>query len=195
MSRVQTPFPALNNIMIINKTNIPDLLLIKPQVFKDNRGFFLESYSEKIFKENGINIIFVQDNHAMSFKKGVLRGLHFQLPPYTQTKLVRVIHGAVYDVVVDLRKKSPTFGKWQGFELKASNFEMLLVPQGFAHGYCTLEENTEFLYKCDNFYMPKFEGTVRWDDPTIKINWPIHTPILSKKDAEAPLLKNIENLF
>ncbi len=181
--------------MEITKSNLQDLLLIKPKVFKDHRGFFLESYSEKTFKDNGVDITFVQDNHAMSVEKGVLRGLHFQLPPYTQTKLVRITCGAVYDVAVDLRKNSHTYGKWQGFELSAKNNNILLVPKGFAHGYCTLEENTEFLYKCDNFYTPDYESAIRWNDPDLQIDWPVDHPILSKKDAQAPFLKEFTSPF
>lgn len=177
------------------KTDINDLLLIKPKVFGDNRGFFLESYSERYFAEAGIDITFRQDNHSKSEKKGVVRGLHFQLPPHTQTKLVRVTKGAVYDVVVDLRKNSPTYGKWQGFELTAENFMMLLIPHGFAHGFCTLEDNTEFLYKNDNFYAPDFESAIRWDDPILNIDWPVDNAILSEKDSVAPLFREFESPF
>ncbi len=181
--------------MQVIKTDILDLLLIKPKVFKDNRGFFLESYSEKTFSELGITTHFMQDNHAFSQTKGVLRGLHFQLPPHTQTKLVRVTRGSVYDVAVDLRKESPTFGKCQGFELTADNFYMLYIPQGFAHGYCTLEDDTEFMYKNDNFYAPDYDAAIRWNDPTLKIDWPVDEPILSEKDAKAPLFQDFESPF
>ena len=172
--------------MEIIKTDIEDLLLIKPKVFGDHRGFFLETHSERAFKEAGIDIKFIQDNHSMSAKKGVVRGLHFQLPPVAQTKLVRVTKGAVFDVAVDLRKDSKTYGKWQGFELTAENFMMLLIPQGFAHGFCTLEDNTEFQYKNDNFYTPDQEGSILWSDPTLNIQWPIDEVILSDKDKNAP---------
>lgn len=177
------------------KTEIEDLFLIKPKVFGDHRGFFLESYSERVFSEAGIDITFRQDNHSKSEKKGVVRGLHFQLPPFTQTKLVRVTKGAVYDVAVDLRKNSQTYGKWQGFELTAENFLMLLIPQGFAHGFCTLEDDTEFVYKNDNFYAPEHEGSIRWNDPTLNIDWPIKDAILSEKDAIAPIFNNFESPF
>lgn len=177
------------------KTEIEDLWLIKPKVFGDHRGFFLESYSERVFQEAGIDIVFRQDNHSKSEKKGVVRGLHFQLPPYTQTKLVRVTKGSVYDVAVDLRKNSPTFGKWQGFELTAENFMMLLIPHGFAHGFCTLEDNTEFLYKNDNFYAPEHEAAINWNDPTLDIDWPVENAILSEKDAKAPLFSEIQSPF
>lgn len=181
--------------MEILQTKILDLLLIKPKVFKDHRGFFLEFYSEKIFRERGITTPFVQDNHSLSVKKGVLRGLHFQLPPHAQAKLVRVIHGAVFDVAVDLRKESSTYGKWQGFELTAENFNMLYVPRGFAHGYCTLEDNTEFMYKCDNFYHPESDTGLRWNDPTLNINWPVKDTILSDKDKDTPFFKDFESPF
>ncbi len=181
--------------MEIEKTNLLELLLLKPKVFKDHRGFFLESYSERTFSENGIAVQFLQDNHAMSVQKGVLRGLHFQLPPYTQTKLIRVTRGAVYDVAVDLRKNSQTYGKWQGFKISAENFHMLYIPRGFAHGYCTTEENTEFVYKCDNFYAPDYDVTIKWDDPELQIDWPVGHPILSEKDAHAPLFKEFNTPF
>ena len=144
---------------------------------------------------NGIVNEFVQDNHSLSVTKGVLRGLHFQMPPHTQAKLVRVIRGTVFDVAVDLRTESPTYGKWLGFELTAENFNMLYVPRGFAHGYCTLEDNTEFMYKCDNFYAPESDTGLRWNDPTIKINWPVKDPILSDKDKDTPFFKDFESPF
>jgi dTDP-4-dehydrorhamnose 3,5-epimerase len=181
--------------MKITETKLKDCFLIEPNVFQDNRGFFLESYSEKKFKELGITTIFRQDNHSMSLKKEVLRGLHFQLPPHTQTKLVRVTQGSVFDVAVDLRKNSPTFGKWAGFTLTADNFHMLYIPQGFAHGFCTLEDNTEFMYKNDNFYTPDFEGAIRWDDPQLNIDWPVKNPVFSDKDAKAPYLKDFDSPF
>lgn len=170
--------------MEFQKTDLKDAYLIKPQVFRDQRGFFLESYSKRKFEEAGIDMDFVQDNHSLSTQKGVLRGLHFQTPPFAQTKLVRVTHGKVYDVIVDLRKNSETFGQWQGFELTAENFSMLLVPKGFAHAFLTLEDNTEFFYKCDEFYHPEADSGIIWNDPTLKINWPVENPILSEKDAK-----------
>ncbi len=171
--------------MEFQKTTLKDAYLIKPKVFQDERGFFLESYSQKEFEQAGIKADFVQDNHSMSVNKGVLRGLHFQLSPHTQAKFVRVVKGSVYDVIVDLRKDSPTFGKWEGFNLSAENFQMLYVPRGFAHAFCTLEDNTEFLYKTDNFYAPQSDSGLIWNDPTLKINWPIENPILSEKDQKA----------
>lgn len=176
-------------------TTLRDAFIVEPQVFGDNRGFFLETYSKKDFKKAGIETEFIQDNHSMSAKKGVLRGLHFQKQPHTQTKLVRVTKGSVYDVIVDLRKESETFGKWEGFELSAKNFKMLYVPEGFAHGFCTLEDNTEFLYKAGAFYNPESEGGIIWNDPTLNINWPINEPVLSDKDKILPEFKDIESPF
>lgn len=177
------------------KTEFPGLFVIKPHVFKDHRGFFLESYSQRIFQENGINISFAQDNHSLSVEKGVLRGLHFQHPPFAQTKLIRVTHGAIYDVVVDLRKNSPMYGKWKGFELTESNFLMLLVPQGFAHGFCTCEPNTEVHYKVDNFYSPEHDYGIRWNDPSFNIDWPVKEPVLSEKDSRLPFFSDIKSPF
>lgn len=177
------------------KTTLKDAYVIKPQVFGDHRGFFLESYSKKKFEEVGIKADFVQDNHSRSEKKGTLRGMHFQTPPYTQAKLLRVVKGKILDVIIDLRKNSETFGKWESFELTAENFEMLFVPRGFAHGFMTLEGNTEVLYKADNFYEPSSEGGIAWNDPDLKINWPIENPILSERDTKWPNLKNSTNPF
>jgi dTDP-4-dehydrorhamnose 3,5-epimerase len=175
--------------MEFQKTSLKDAYLIKPQVFQDERGFFCETYSAKKFAEAGIEANFVQDNHSLSVTKGVLRGLHFQLPKDTQAKLVRVTRGAAYDVIVDLRKDSPTFGKWEGFELRADNFYMLFVPRGFAHGFVTLEDYTEFQYKCDNFYAPQNESGLIWNDPDLKIYWPIENQILSEKDKKLSTFK------
>jgi dTDP-4-dehydrorhamnose 3,5-epimerase len=166
------------------KTKFKDAWLIKPQVFQDNRGFFLETYSRKKFSETGIEANFVQDNHSLSVKKGVLRGLHFQAPPFAQAKLLRMTKGSVYDAIIDIRKDSSTFGKWEGFTLSAENFSMLFVPKGFLHGFMTLEDNTEFQYKCDNFYEPRSEGGIIWNDPTLNIDWPIKDPILSERDVK-----------
>lgn len=176
--------------MDFEKTELADAFLIKPQVFQDERGFFLESFNEAEFSRNEIGTKFVQDNHSLSKEKGVLRGLHFQLPSKTQAKLVRVTAGSVFDVIVDLRKDSKTFGRWQGFELTADNFQMLFVPRGFAHGFCTLEENTEFLYKCDNLYAPSHDSGIIWNDSDLKINWPIDgEPIVSEKDNQQQSFK------
>jgi len=169
--------------------------IIIPRVYQDSRGFFLESYKKNVFEEQGIAINFVQDNHSYSVKKGILRGLHFQYPPHAQAKLVQVTRGKAWDVIVDLRKDSPTYLKWEGFEISAENFHMLLVPHGFAHGFLTLEENTELQYKCDDFYAPESEGGIIWNDPDLKIDWPIENPILLDRDANWPLLKDIADKF
>ncbi len=181
--------------MEFQKTNLQDVLLIKPKFFKDDRGFFVESYSRKVFKENGIDVDFVQDNHSLSVEKGVLRGLHFQKNPYSQSKLVRVTRGRIYDVVVDLRKDSPTYKQWQGFELSEENGLMLFIPKGFAHAFCTLEENTEFMYKVDAFYAPEADSGIIWNDPELNIDWPIENPILSEKDQQLKQLKDIEPIL
>jgi len=172
--------------MEFTPTKFKDAWLIKPKVFQDNRGFFLESYSKKIFEEHGIGADFVQDNHSMSVNKGVLRGIHFQKPPHAQAKLVRVVKGSVYDVIVDLRKDSTTFGQWEGYTLSAENFMMLFVPRGFGHSFCTLENSTEFLYKTDNLYAPDSDAGIIWNDPTLAIDWPVKDPILSEKDGKLP---------
>lgn len=171
------------------KTAIPDVIIVAPDIYKDHRGFFLESYNQKIYKENGINANFVQDNYSKS-EKGILRGLHSQ-NPNPQAKLVRVVKGAVLDVAVDVRKGSPTFGKWVSAELSDDNFRQLFIPQGFLHGFYVLSDTAEFEYKCDNFYSKHDEVSVRWDDPQIGIDWPVKEPILSEKDKNAPLLKDI----
>lgn len=181
--------------MELKETTLKDAYIIQPEVFRDERGFFVETYSKKKFRELGIEADFVQDNHSLSVNKGVLRGLHYQLQPNTQAKLVRVTRGSVYDVIVDLRKNSPTYGKWEGFHLSADNFSMLFVPQGFAHGFCTLEDNTEFQYKCDNYYAPESEGGIIWNDPTLGIDWPIKDPILAEKDKKHPLFKDFNSPF
>jgi len=181
--------------MEFEKTTLQDAYLIKPKVFNDERGFFMEPYSKKELQAAGIEADFVLDCHSMSVTKGVLRGLHFQLPPHTQAKLVRVTKGTVYDVIVDLRKDSPTFGKWEGFELSALNRWQLFVPRGFAHGFCTMEDYTEFQYKCDNFYAPESEGGLMWNDPDLKIFWPIENPTLSDKDKKHPPFKDFNSPF
>jgi len=170
-------------------TEIPDVVLIEPKVFKDDRGFFLESYSRKKFEEAGIPVEFVQDNHSRSVK-GTLRGLHAQVRS-PQGKLVRVLEGEVLDVAVDIRRGSPTFGKWVGRRLSAENFLQLYVPVGFLHGFCALTETVQFSYKCTDFYDPEGEIGVRWDDPEIGIEWPVTEPVLSKKDAAYPALSEL----
>lgn len=180
--------------MEIIKTKIPDLLIIKPSVFKDDRGYFFESYSKGKFMNHGIDHNFVQDNESKSMK-GVLRGLHFQRPPFAQGKLVRVMKGAVIDVAVDLRRQSPTYGQWAAIELTEDNKFMYWVPPGFAHGFVTLEDNTVFFYKCTNVYNKDSEGSLRWDDPTLNIDWGVSSPILSGKDKIAPLFDGFESPF
>lgn len=167
---------------------IPDVILFEPRAFEDERGLFFESFNQREFEAAvGHPVTFVQDNHSIS-RKGVLRGLHFQRSPFAQGKLVRVVHGAAFDVAVDIRQGSPTYGKWVGETLSAQNRRQLWVPEGFAHGFIALEDGTEFLYKTTNFYDKASEGAVRWDDPTIAIDWPMGAPLLSEKDAQAPAL-------
>ncbi len=176
--------------MKITPTSLPEVLIIEPRVFGDARGFFTESWNEQAFDQAvGHAVRFVQDNHSRSVR-GVLRGMHFQLPPHTQGKLVRVVSGAVFDVAVDLRRSSPNFGRWDGIELSAENHRQLWVPPGFAHGFLVLSETADFLYKTTDYYAPKAEGCLRWDDPTVGINWPATgvAPMLAEKDAKAPLL-------
>lgn len=171
---------------------IPDVLLITPKRHGDARGWFSETWSEKALAGTVAETTFVQDNQAFSAAKGVLRGLHFQKPPYAQGKLIRALRGAVYDVVVDIRRKSPTFGKWVGAELTAEGGEQLWVPRGFAHGYCTITPDCEIFYKVDNAYAPDHEGGVAWDDPDLGIPWPLDgEPMLSAKDKVLPRLKDL----
>lgn len=163
-------------------TSIPDVLVIEPDVFGDERGFFFESFNQEKFEEAvGKKVEFVQDNHSKSVK-GVLRGLHYQLPPHAQGKLVRVVQGEVFDVAVDIRKSSPTFGKWVGEMLSADNKKQLWIPEGFAHGFLTLSDTAEFLYKTTNYYAPESECSIIWNDSTVGINWPNEEPALSLKD-------------
>lgn len=172
--------------MNVIKTAIPDVLIFEPKVFGDERGFFFESFNHKLFEEAvGYPVSFVQDNHSKS-SKGVLRGLHYQLPPHAQGKLVRCVAGEVFDVAVDIRKSSPTFGQWVGVHLSGENKRQLWIPEGFAHGFVTLSETAEFLYKTTNYYAPQNEGSIRWDDPEVAIEWPIiNDPYVSKKDNKA----------
>jgi dTDP-4-dehydrorhamnose 3,5-epimerase len=172
--------------MEIIQTSIPGVLVFAPPVFTDSRGYFLETYQQKKYAEAGISKPFVQDNQSYSVKN-VLRGLHFQLR-YPQGKLVRVTQGTVFDVAIDIRRNSPTFGKWHGEILSAENKRQLYVPENFAHGFCVLSESAEFLYKCTDFYVPGDEAGLIWDDPQLAIEWPIDRPILSAKDAELPTL-------
>ncbi|MCK2111292.1 dTDP-4-dehydrorhamnose 3,5-epimerase [Pseudomonas juntendi] len=172
---------------------IPDVILFTPKVFGDDRGFFFESFNAKVFSEStGLRPTFVQDNHSRSVK-GVLRGLHYQLPPHAQGKLVRVAQGEVFDIAVDIRRSSPTFGKWVGAVLSAENKNQLWIPPGFAHGFVTLSDTAEFLYKATDFYSPASERCIAWDDPEVGIDWPINlTPSLSGKDQLGVALASAE---
>jgi len=182
--------------MNIRKTDLEGVMIIEPLVFGDHRGWFMETYSEKAFKELGIDLTFVQDNHSFSATKGTLRGLHFQLEPKAQTKLIRCTKGAIFDVVVDIRKKSPTYGIWFGTELSAENKKQLLISKGFAHGFMTLTEDVEVQYKVDELYSSEHERCIAWDDPVIGIKWPLSIePVLSEKDERAHLLLDVENNF
>ena len=177
--------------MKITDTKIPDVKLIEPTVFEDERGFFYESFNHKRFEEAfGRKVTFVQDNHSKS-SKGVLRGLHYQLPPHAQGKLVRVVQGEVFDVAVDIRRASPTFGQWVGETLSAENKKQLWIPEGFAHGFLTLSKTAEFVYKTTGYYSKDAERCIRWDDAEIDIQWPnLSTPVLSSKDKQAKRLND-----
>ena len=173
-----------------------ELQLIKINRHGDHRGYFAETYSKREYLNLGIDVDFVQDNHSFSREAGTLRGLHFQAPPHAQAKLVRCCHGAIFDVAVDIRKGSPTYGQWEGHKLTAENGHQLYIPIGFAHGFVTLEPDSEIVYKCSDYYAPKTERSLLWNDPDIRIDWPhFHNPIQSKKDAIAPILKDFENPF
>lgn len=178
------------------KTDLDGVIIMEPAVFGDHRGWFMETHNETNLLGAGINIKFVQDNQSFSASKGTLRGLHYQLNPKAQTKLVRCTRGAIYDVAVDIRKGSPTFGKWIGIELSAENKKQLLIPKGFAHGFMTLTEDVEVQYKVDELYAPECDRGIIWNDSQIGIEWPMDIqPILSAKDEKAPLLKDAENNF
>lgn len=171
------------------ETSLPGCIVIEPQVFGDSRGFFYESYNEAKYREAGIDRRFVQSNVSRS-ARGVLRGLHYQ-SPHPQGKLVSVLEGEVYDVAVDIRRGSPTFGKWAGVMLTAENHRHFWIPEGFAHGFCVVSEHATFSYQCTDLYDAKADGGVRWDDPAIGIDWPISDPLLSDKDTKAPLLADV----
>ncbi|MEO3712139.1 MULTISPECIES: dTDP-4-dehydrorhamnose 3,5-epimerase [Roseateles] len=178
--------------MKVTPTRLPEVLLIEPRVFGDARGFFTESWNQQAFDQAvGSEVRFVQDNHSRS-GRGVLRGMHFQLPPHAQGKLVRVVSGRVFDVAVDMRRDSPRFGQWEGYELSADNHRQLWIPPGFAHGFLVLSESADFLYKTTNYYAPQAEGALAWNDPTVGIEWPLEglTPQLADKDARAPRLQD-----
>jgi dTDP-4-dehydrorhamnose 3,5-epimerase len=173
--------------MPIEPTSLPGVYTFTPQVYRDPRGFIFESYNQGIWRTAGVDTTFVQDNHSKS-ARGTLRGLHFQLAPAAQVKLVRVVRGAVWDVAVDIRVGSPTFGQWLGIELSADNFCQLYIPEGFAHGFCVLSDEAEVLYKTSLFYSPAHERGIAWNDPDLGIAWPVETPLLSNRDAHAPSL-------
>lgn len=177
------------------ETQLEGAFVIEPCVFNDPRGFFMETYNKRVFEKNGFLMDFVQDNLSFSKDKGVLRGLHFQKPPHAQTKLVRVLAGAVYDVIVDLRKSSPAYGKWIGVELSAANMKMVLVPKGFAHAFCTIEPQSVVSYKVDEFYAPESEGGIIWNDPDLDIKWPFEDVLLSEKDRLLPLMNEAGDVF
>ena len=176
------------------RLQIPDVILVEPKLFTDNRGFFFESFKESVFHENGINTKFVQDNYSHSIH-GVLRGLHYQKPPKAQAKLVTALSGEIFDVAVDIRKGSPTYGKWVGETLSGNNHKLLYIPEGFAHGFCVLSEDADICYKVNQEYSPEDERGIIWNDTELNITWPIDKPILQEKDSTLPVLKNADNDF
>lgn len=176
--------------MKFTKTAIDGVVIVEPAVFGDHRGFFMESWSRRSFEEAGLFYDFVQDNHSSSTVKGTLRGIHFQRGQWSQAKLVRCVKGAVLDVAVDLRPESPTYKKWVAVELSAENKRQLLIPRGFGHGFVTLTDDVEFLYKEDNLYAPSTDRNILWNDPELGIDWRVEHPILSEKDQKAPLLRD-----
>lgn len=180
--------------MEIIKTPLEGLLIIKPDVFEDDRGYFFESFNQDKFLRAGLDLKFLQDNESKS-KKGVLRGLHFQAPPYAQGKLVRVMRGSVLDVAVDIRKDSPTYGKWESIVLSGQNKWMYWIPPGFAHGFATLEDDTIFFYKCTNVYNKDSEGSILWNDPALDIKWGIADPVISDKDKVSPFFNEFISPF
>lgn len=175
-------------------TNIEGLIIIKPRVFNDERGYFYESYNKNIFKKNGLELNFIQDNQSLSHS-GVLRGLHFQAPPFQQGKLVRVIQGSVIDVAVDIRTNSPTYGQYHSIMLSGDNKTQFWIPPGFAHGFVTLEDNTIFSYKCTGPYSKESEGAILWNDPSLNIAWEIEKPLVSEKDQEAQLFEHFTSPY
>lgn len=173
--------------MSVEPTSLPGVLVFTPRVFKDTRGFFCESYNADVWHAAGIDTVFVQDNHSRSARH-TIRGLHFQLPPAAQVKLLRVVRGAIWDVAVDIRKGSPTFGQWAGVELSEDNFKQLYIPEGYAHGFCVLSDVADVLYKTSRLYSPVHEQGIRWNDPVIGVPWPTEEPILSERDGKAQSL-------
>ena len=181
--------------MKLTKTKLEGVVIIEPDIFGDNRGFFMESWNQKKMEELGLFYNFVQDNHSKSIVKGTLRGIHFQKGEKAQAKLVRCVRGAVLDVAVDLRHASPTYKQWEAVVLSEENKKQLLIPRGFGHGFVTLTADVEFLYKADNYYAPEAEGGILWNDPEIGVDWLIKNPILSVKDGKNPFLKDIGIVF
>lgn len=183
--------------MEILETDIPDVKIIRPKKFGDHRGFFSETYNKKVLAEYGIDLDFVQDNHSLSMEKGVIRGLHYQTPPYAQDKLVRVIRGSILDVAVDIRRDSPTYGKHIKAIISEDDWNQILVPIGFAHGFCTLEPNTEVIYKVTNYYAPDNDAGIYWNDDELGIEWPVSEDhaILSDKDKQQPKFSEIKKVF
>ena len=183
--------------MKIKSLQIPDIKIIQAKKILDDRGFFSETYNQEKFSDNKINISFVQDNHSLSMDKGVIRGLHFQIDPFAQDKLVRVIKGSILDVAVDLRLSSPSYGHYVKAVISSDQWNQILVPIGFAHGFCTLEDNTEVIYKVSNLYSPNHDKGVRWNDPKLKIDWPVSADqvILSQKDMEQPFFDELPTYF
>lgn len=180
--------------MKATETRLKGVFVLEPQVFGDARGWFMESWSQRKMEEAGIKVDFVQDNQSFSAQKGTLRGLHYQLNPKCQAKLLRCTRGRIFDVAVDIRKGSPQYGQWVGVELSAENKKQLFIPRGFAHGFITLTDDVEVQYKADNYYAPECDGNIRWNDPDIGVAWPIDPVILSEKDRKAPLLKERTDL-
>jgi dTDP-4-dehydrorhamnose 3,5-epimerase len=183
--------------MELIETEIPEVKILVPRKFGDHRGFFSEVYSDKLLAAHGINLRFVQDNHSLSAEKGVVRGLHYQVPPMAQDKLIRVLRGSIVDVAVDIRRGSPTFGKHVSVVLSAENWKQMFVPAGFAHGFATLEPNTEVFYKVTNYYSPAHERGIRWNDPKLGIDWQVTeaSAVLSERDRKHPMLAEMPDLF
>jgi dTDP-4-dehydrorhamnose 3,5-epimerase len=181
--------------MLIESLSIPEVRRVVPRRHGDHRGFFAEVYNKRDFAEADITVDFVQDNHSRSEEQGTLRGLHFQLPPHAQAKLVRCVRGAIFDVAVDLRRDSPSYGKSVGVVLSADNGHELYIPAGFAHGFCTLEPGCEVVYKASSYYAPQHDAGLRWNDPELAVDWPVAAPILSAKDAQLPWFADFDSPF
>lgn len=179
-------------MITVSETELDGVLIVEPKVFGDNRGWFMETYSRRDFEDAGITAEFVQDNRSFSSKKGIIRGLHFQRNPMCQAKLLTCLKGEILDVAVDLRKDSPTYKKWISVKLTAENKKQIFIPKGFAHGFLTLTDDVEIMYKCDELYSPECDGGIRFDDPEIGVEWGVENPLLSEKDKNAPYLKDIK---